>query len=97
MPAGKGFRFHHRQSLPPIEPTREPHQDEAVGIGGTLGCNMPLLIQSQRFTQLESFGCECRTGAQTEEQKAHRIAYKRDEQACERHEVAEPPGVSGHH
>ena len=96
MPAEKGCRLHNSYDLAPIKPAPEPDQDEAGGVGGTLGCGVMLLIQRELFAQEEVFCRKGWAGAQTEEEKSPRITHKREQEASKAHQVIEPSGIAGH-
>jgi hypothetical protein len=75
VPAGKRRWLYHGQGLAPVEPASEPDQGETGGGGGAPWLDVTFLIQRELFTQEEVFCRECRTGTQTEEQKAPSITH----------------------
>jgi hypothetical protein len=50
-PPPERLRLHHRESLLPVEPLRQPDQGEASGVGGVPWLDMVFLIQRQLLTQ----------------------------------------------
>src|SRR5262249_35082165 len=53
MPANKSVWLHHGQRLTPVEPTAQPDQSEAGGVGSTARFDLALLIKGKLFTQKE--------------------------------------------
>jgi hypothetical protein len=60
MPAKKSVWLHNGQRLTPIEPTAQPNQSEAGGVGSTTRFDLALLIKGKLFTQEEVFCCQPR-------------------------------------
>jgi hypothetical protein len=54
-PPDERLRLHHRESLRPVEPLRQPDQSHANGIGGAPWLDMVFLVERQLFPQKEVF------------------------------------------
>src|SRR5262249_52711365 len=56
MPANKSVWLHHGQRLTPVEPTAQPDQSEAGGVGSTARFDLALLIKGKLFTPTVCLG-----------------------------------------
>jgi hypothetical protein len=96
MPADKDVWLHHGQRLTPVEPTAQPDQSEAGGVGSTPRCDLALLIAGKLFTQKEVFCCQPRRWTQTEPKEMDDIDQQHQQRISEMPHMVKQARASCH-
>src|SRR5215467_10253841 len=96
MPANKSVWLHHGQRLTPVEPTAQPDQSEAGGVGSTARFDLALLIAGKLFTKKEVFCCQPHRWTQTEPKEMDDIDQHGQQRTSERPHMVKQARTSCH-